>query len=1012
MKSQKKVGSTKVNNGLETERIAALEDSLDLQFPLRFELRGRSVGAFVLSRDPELKKLKFVFGFECRGIHSTLKAGQRGVIFDAIESGLKDLPAGETMTVHMGSFSSDTVRQQQLTGMVNMASTDRLKFLLLGEKQRVQELTRQGIRKPKFLRLYVTYTIDPQAEGANDSAERLVSRILNQFHQFTGQLPELQQQRYESLFTRAFTDGFQLWEQLLANKMGLNVRPLLEDELWESVWSRFNESEAPPLPQRVVMSESGLSEDVHSDLHPTSLLVSRESACPYADRAWVKVKNRFVGVLTFVHKPAGWSSKYDQMRYLWDILSRDNVTDTEVFCQLSRANEGLVKTNMQRLTKQSIVSSNLAASKQSVDVVANMKTRRAVAAQEQLYDGSVPLNTAVTILVHRKNPSRLDEACRYIESCVRRPAEVEREREYAWRLWLQTLPIHWDPLLTTPFNRRMIYLSSEAPGFMPLMRPREGDGKGFELLSEEGGVPIHLDLFDRHRNMGIFGTTRSGKSVLVSSILTHALARSIPVVILDFPTDTASTFKDYVNFLGPKTAAYFDIGRETNNLMEPPDLRSMPLKEQQERMREFIQFLETSLMTMVLGNTGSNDILILRRRIRTQINGLLNRFFNDAQITQRYTRAFEAGFGTPEWQDIPTLKDFYTFCRLENLNSYEESDSDPSSEPYKAMSFIRSQLDFWLNSRVGQSISGPSSFRTDVPLMVFALRNLSEDDDAAVLSLSAYAVALRNALKSPRSIFFIDESPILFGFPDIAELVARLCANGAKAGVGVIISAQDPDTIARSGPASKILQNLSTRLVGRLEQIAVASFVKFFGYPEEIIARNATENFFPKAEGLYSQWLLDEGDRFTYCRYYSPLPQLALTANNPNEQAARSEWMAAFENPLEGLAIFTRQYVESIRSGRKAPDGPPPELRARRAAAPSSAPSPSPSLQDGPPVAQSDAKSTAAAVSAPALPDDAPTAPTEPGWGSAIAESVTVPTLPVTALADESPTPAALSSVA
>ena len=56
---------------------------------------------------------------------------------------------------------------------------------------------------------------------------------------------------------------------------------------------------------------------------------------------------------------------------------------------------------------------------------------------------------------------------------------------------------------------------------------------------------------------------------------------------------------------------------------------------------------------------------------------------------------------------------------------------------------------------------------------------------------------------------FIDEAPILFEYPTISEMVARLCANGAKAGIKVIISAQDPDTIARSPSASKILQNRS-----------------------------------------------------------------------------------------------------------------------------------------------------------------------------------------------------------
>lgn len=137
MKAEKKLGKRTVANGVDTQRVVALEDSLDLQFPLRYELRGRSVGAFVLSRDPELKKVRFVFGFECRGVHSTLKADQEDATFDALESGLKDLPRGERLTIHMGSFSADNSRQLDLTSLMNQTDNPRLKYLMMGRKQRV-----------------------------------------------------------------------------------------------------------------------------------------------------------------------------------------------------------------------------------------------------------------------------------------------------------------------------------------------------------------------------------------------------------------------------------------------------------------------------------------------------------------------------------------------------------------------------------------------------------------------------------------------------------------------------------------------------------------------------------------------------------------------------------------------------------------------------------------------------------------------------------------------------------
>ncbi|MEP0879575.1 hypothetical protein NDA00_27750 [Funiculus sociatus GB2-M2] len=210
----------------------------------------------------------------------------------------------------------------------------------------------------------------------------------------------------------------------------------------------------------------------------------------------------------------------------------------------------------------------------------------------------------------------------------------------------------------------------------------------------------------------------------------------------------------------------------------------------------------------------------------------------------------------------------------------------------------------------------PSTFRSDARLLVFALRNLSNDEDAAILSLSAYSAALRRALAAPASIFFIDESPILFEYDSIAALVGRLCANGAKAGIRVILSAQDPDTINTSPSASKIFQNLTTRLIGRIQPTAVDSFVEILKYPREIIGRNATESFFPKKEGIYSQWLLDENGIFSYCRFYPSYNLLATVANNPQEQAARSAALRRHpdKDKLVAIAEFSKELIASIRA--------------------------------------------------------------------------------------------------
>lgn len=896
-------------------RLTPFEDALHLATMLRVSLDGREVGSYVLTKGNQKDRFCFVFGFDCQGIHTTLRPEQVDTICNNIEAGLKDIPFGERLTFHLSSFSSETLRQEELSSLVKDAASVDIKYLLMAERARVRELTRSGIRKPKFLRLYVTYTVEPNATETDDWIERLLAKGEDWWLRFKGDATVVANQHLETVILNAYKEGFRRWEQLLSNKMGLDVKAMNAQELWQEIWYRFNSTPPIGVPQVLTLNEEGLHEEVFSDLASSKLLIENlhsttllmESNVPCADRRWVHVKNRYIGVLTFLEKPGGWQNKQSQLRYLWELLARETVVDTEIFCQLSAANPGLVKTTLQRVLKQSNMTANMAQEKsKTIDVNAQLKLKKSLAAQEQIYEGAVPIYTAISILVHRDSTEKLDEATKYIENCFQRPAQVIRETEYAWKIWLQTLPIVWEVLLAKPFNRRQLYLTNEVPGLIPLVQTRSGDRQGFELIAEEGGTPVHLDLFKRHKNLALFATTRAGKSVLVSGILTQALAHNIPVVALDFPKpDGTSTFTDYTEFMAG-WGAYFDISKQSNNLFEQPDLRLLSLEEQRDRFQDYVGFLESALMTMVLGSSNENQLL--SQTVRSVLNLALAAFFKDPGINQRYRDAIEGGFGSHAWQKTPTLKDFLTFCSPEHLEM-----ETLGGRVEDALSQIHLRLRFWLSSRVGKAISYPSSFPTDAQLLVFALRNLSDSEDAAILSLSAYSAALRRALSSPASIFFIDEAPILFEFDQISDLVGRICANGAKAGVRVILSAQDPDTIAKSKAASKILQNLTTRLIGRIQPVAVDSFVDILKYPRQIIGRNASESFFPRKEGIYSQWLLDDNGIYTFCRYYPGYEQLAVVANNPDEQSARQQSMQKHEDKYEAISAFARQLVASLR---------------------------------------------------------------------------------------------------
>ncbi|WP_371259642.1 hypothetical protein [Calothrix sp. 336/3] len=117
--SNQKVGKQAVDNGKRKFSLIPLEDSFAPFSMLQINLQGRSVGAYLLRKGVD--NFLIQFGFECPGIHSTLRSKQIDPVFDAIESGLKDLPDGERLTIHLSSFTNDSLRQQQLKDLSDIA---------------------------------------------------------------------------------------------------------------------------------------------------------------------------------------------------------------------------------------------------------------------------------------------------------------------------------------------------------------------------------------------------------------------------------------------------------------------------------------------------------------------------------------------------------------------------------------------------------------------------------------------------------------------------------------------------------------------------------------------------------------------------------------------------------------------------------------------------------------------------------------------------------------------------
>lgn len=895
------------------KRLIPFENYINLEDIIDFRLRDRQVGAY-METIGNRSVFKFTFGFECDGVHSNLTYDEMEPFFDAIADGLKDFPKDHALKIWFSSYTSDRDRQKELTEVARSASQP-IQYILLAEKKRLAELTRQGIRKPKRLLLFVTCQFTRDSADTADWIEKTLSRLSTVFEKVSDVSSETLYLKYINMFESAFNDCFLKWEQLFKVKMKLGLKPLTSQELWEFFYRTFNADDPPPIPQYLVYDGKIIQSVSNSSLHLSTLALKEQQSVPVADRRYVYLPSRkqYVAPLVFSDKPAGWKDKQHELSYIWSVFARDPLYDTDYVCEISRANEALIKENISRVVRQAHSAQVFSAKQNQLDVASSYKQSRAIKAQEALLAGEVPLNVATVFLVYRKDLTSLESAVRYIQNSLARPAWVDWEQEYAWKIWLQCQPFSGEAMLVNPFNRRLVYSNEETPAFLSLVRPAQIDRYGTEFITDEGGVPICLDLYRQHRNIAFFATTRSGKSVTISHILVRALAEDIPVILMDFPpSDEASTFKDLTYYVG---GAYFDIGSESSNLLEPPDLRQFPEEKRQERFEEFLDFVASALLIMCYGSgapSNSSDKL-LRQSIRSILTPAINDFYKDEEIATRFEQAIAAGIGTPEWERIPTLVDFTEWLEKRGLPRLLETIGKEEST-LQAVAQIKRQLRFWLNSRVGNAIGRPSTFRSDAKLLVFALRGLGDSDDAALLALSAYASAIRRTLSYPKSIFFIDEFSVLLEWSEIANLVARFTANGAKAGIRVILAAQDPNTLANNAAGPKIIQNLSTILIGRIKPNAISSFVNILKIDEEIIARNASEAFYPSKEGLYSQWLMEDQNKRVFVRYYSPPYLLAVVANNPHESLCRRAWIKKL-GMYEGINRFAEEIVSSIRQG-------------------------------------------------------------------------------------------------
>lgn len=892
----------------------AVEHELHLSDVIRVTRGSQTMYALANAKG---QSLQIVHAFDVEPLHeSALEPHQ----LEAIQLSLKEIGRTETLTCICQSFASATDRQQQLDERIEQTERPELQFLLYGERHRIGELAAKGERRAKRYIMLLTQTISTGVDEAEDLLEQILLRARAFYERhFSGE--ETEEYSTTEILDKAFA-GWRERYKLLTDQMGLEVRPWTGEDYWDYMFRRFH-GRAPEIPLPHCLSwdgeqlrnetyrdcwdssEAAIQNRPETELHITSQLFPEEGVPQaYPDATYLPERGCWVGIQTFEVPPSAWVSEEHKFRWLWDqVISHDGIVDLEIVTQIGGVNASAEFTRLQRYANQNVKARRGAQERGDANVGARFAAEQAEEAQESFFRGDLPVYVGFAIIAYATSRSRLKEIQGTIAKPFK-PAKLRSEQDYNWRAFLQTHPGRWERLFGAPQDDRLKHLASEAVGYLQLVGVRSRFRDGIEFVSESGGSPIYLRMEDSLNEPAhgvCHGITGSGKTSLVAACICQALAEGKNCTILDLAKGNGiSGYSALVDFLG---GAEFNTGRTSNNILEKPDLESLPPAERPQQEKQFRKSITDTVKALALMDLDRAEAPI--GSMESVIAQAVETFYDDPQIAKRCQAARTAGLGSQAWQDWPTLHDFYQFLSLEALGL-----EGATGEVERALEMVRLKIREWLG-QMGATIAQPSSFdSSQAPLVLFSMSD-PDDKEAAVQGLSATAVAMRRAFRSRRSFLNVDEASELLKHDRLAHIIGGQFATSRSVGQSLMLQTQDPEICATCASSNQILNNLQFKLIGRITKGAISSYQRVYGYEHESLVPNL--KFEPDKQRGFTRWLLDDGGLRTRCRLYLPYNLLALVASGRNEVAARERFYQEHGDKFEAIGRFAQYLMECNR---------------------------------------------------------------------------------------------------
>lgn len=876
----------------------------------QINLDGRQIGYYLLQDGP---RLMFIFCWEIEGHDPSLTEDQASSLLEAVNSGLAKLPYNVDLKGYDDLFrdGSDYWKiQQQLKDLPGLTALE--KGLLSSRQKRTQDLEEDGqlLHKRQFIFAKYRVPLGAAAEYKRNNLERILSDIVPALG--LGKA-EASPDRWAETIKLAYQNCWKNVNVILSSASGFGVlaRPYSGQELFERDWYDLHKKPAPLVPQLLLFDELGLHEPIiNSHVDSLGVLFSGESGYSgvpdFGDSVvYLPIKNKFAGFLRIGRVSAfpseGDSAPLGKARFLHNVMCRGGdrpIHDYRIVWEITRDDSGAERISLDRQISAAVKQEAFAASRRTIDVMAMRRREESVAARDKIEQNNPPCWLSLGIWLYRDSVEQLTTDLAELATQFM-TAQVERSWYSTQQHWLGTWPFAWRALLTEPYSRRQKYLSQDAVPQINLIKPGRLDSKGILLIHRESRTPVYLDIVSVVPNhTGVIGFTGAGKSVFMADLALEPVIHNNPVVIFDFPLDDgSSTYTPLVDTLQEcgKRAANYNVKRQRMNAIEFADLRGLRSilseSDYNDRVNDLLTDHVELLTTLVLGANPQQGEF---EDVNLALSRAYHAFHKEPSIRARYEYAIESGFGTTGYGEMPILQEFVGFAQQWFS---QELDADESVTDFsrQVVDKIISRLKGRLDTPLGRSLNGPSSFSTDTDILVVALTSVSEDTDSLIYAVSGMNVLLRKAMQSIESTCICDEGTTLFRLKPFAKKISALPPTARKWGCNFILGAQTVEPIFASGYGNAIFGNFSNIFMGYASDEIVREMTgERLGMRPEIARNYLSVKYRANKELSRSYWYCKRGTTHMELTYTPSELHLALSANSKKEVAARKRFQAQY----------------------------------------------------------------------------------------------------------------------